>query len=309
MKNKMIIFVGMIILIVASAGCQIINMETKKENSARIQLQTDNTEKKNSRVSDFSKSDLEAMFKDVNDEAVLNFFYDDYNKDGVHEAYVLTEDKLWYISCSGCEIVLEKLQHVDAFESKILSFVTKDYLLLQYEDNLNNTRVYSIDNKNKVMEADVSDRGVISVDKDGEITLKVRISNQKDSAKPEEWGTYYIYYQIEEGFREYGAIPICEEQFLEYEGAENILDKIYQEYKGREVSVAFLYRANHIIHINISVADKQKKMYYNLPVQYGIKEVKPVSDKIYKGKAEAAYMVNIATFPTSFKHPVKSVAE
>lgn len=306
MKKKISVMIAVFALIGTVTGCQMINTETKNENSAQIELQTDKTEEESAEISNLSKGDLKAMFEEVNNEAVLKFFYDDYNKDGVHEAFALTENNLWYISPAGCEIVIEKLQNVDVPMSEILSFQTKDYLLLQFDKAVKNTLIYSIDNEDKLMEANISDKGIFTVGQDGTMRL---VMQQGGAAEKKEQVTCYLYYQIDEGFREYGAIPISEEQFLEYEGADEILEKLYKEFEGKEVAFTFLYRSNHIIDINIAVSSQEDKANYNIEVKYGNVNVEAILKHPVNGKAETAYMLDIATFPTSFKHPMKYISE
>lgn len=306
MKNRIAVFAVFVMLTVLVTGCQMVRKETKNDNFAQIDLQTGKTEEKNMGVSDLSRGDLQAMFEEVNNETVLDFYYADYNKDNAHEAFVLTENKLWYISPASCDIILEDLQEVDVSASDVLSFSTKEYLLLQFSKGSKNTRVFSIDNENRVMEAAISNKGIFRVDREGTMTLKVRTSVDE---KAEDGVTYYLHYQIDGGFREYGGIPISEEQFLEYEGAEEILNDIHQRFENKEAAISFLYRSNSIININISVSDDGEKSSYNMTVKYGNTGVIPVKKRLSKGKVETAYMIEIATFPTIFKHPVKTIAE
>ena len=134
---RSIVFVFWLVMcVLGMSGCSLLEAETRSENENEIQLsfESEKTSEVKSEM-DFSQGDLYTMFSEVNNESVENFLYDDYNKDGIHEAFVVTKEdnqyKLWYMSPSDCRIVCENLEYVDVEKTQILSFETKDYLLLQ----------------------------------------------------------------------------------------------------------------------------------------------------------------------------------
>ena len=90
------------------------------------------------------------MFEEVNNENVVDFEYGDYNKDGTHEAFVLTNDngyKLWYMHDQGCELVIEKFTEDEKISVDKVDYSTKSYLFLhRVENGKKNTLVYTIDN-------------------------------------------------------------------------------------------------------------------------------------------------------------------
>ena len=248
------------------------------------------------------------MFEEVNNETVIDFLYDDYNRDGLYEAFVLTrenEDKLWYISADGCEIVQENLGDAGKAQADILAYRIKHYLLLQQEiDGRKNTLVYSVDNDNKVSEINISGKGYLNQNQDGELILQV-VREEYDATGKKQAAVYdyYLYYALDEGFQEYGAIPIAEEQFLEFEGAGEVLDKIYQDYQEYEVECSFLYRSNHYIHINITLKKDGNLENKHMTLKYDLNSVKGTSEHLMEGKVDTAYMLEIATYPTAFRHP------
>lgn len=303
------------LLTVFCSGCSLHTAETKSENEATIKLGLEDTEENVLHAeSDFSRGDLLTMFESVNNEEVENFIYDDYNKDGMHEAFVLTkvEDyhRLWYLHSKECQMVCDRLENLEQLETDILTFSTKDYLLLQQvTEGKRNTLVYSIDNNNQVQEANISQKGYISMTPSGEIWLQIERETEKEGKVLSEKQTYYLSYVFDEGFKEYGAIPIGKEQFLEFEGAEKILDEISEKYSDYELEYSFLYRANHYININITLLKDGAIEYKNMTLNYDDSSVMYTSEDLADGKIEVAYMLNIATFPTAFKHPKKDMSK
>lgn len=295
--------------LVNTYGCSLLKTETKNENEVDIELTIENTEDTEvEEKADFSEGDLFTMFEEINNETVVDFLYDDYNRDGLYEAFVLTrenEDRLWYISADGCEIVQENLGDAGKAQADILAYRIKHYLLLQQEINgRKNTLVYSVDNDNKVSELNISGKGYLYQNQEGELLLQVvKEEHNASGERKDAVYDYYLYYALDEGFQEYGAIPIAEEQFLEFEGAREVLDKIYQEYQEYEVECSFLYRSNHYIHINITLKKDGNLENKHMTLKYDLSGVQSTSEHLTEGKVETAYMLEIATYPTAFRHP------
>lgn len=294
------------------SGCtNRISKNTVNENEAEITLSMEDKEEKTTEQdSDFSRGDLLTMFEEKNNETVISFLYDDYNLDGLHEAFVITKDKtykLWYMNAVVCELVNDKLGEVDDLETDIVSFKTKAYLMLQQKvDNVKNTLVYSVDNKEKVIQPIISGKGYLYYNQTGNLQMDVMKVDEDITSK----ATYYYYYLIDEGFKEYGGIPIGEEQFLEYEGAAELLEEIHTAYEGYNIEYSFLYRQNHYININLTLYNETEYFYKNITLKYDEHKISKVTKQPEEGKIETANMLEIATFPTAFKHPFKeSISE
>ena len=295
-------------------GCTLASVETMSENETQIELSVNDTEQNvRQEEVDFSRGDLLTMFVEINNEEIQNFLYGDYNKDGQHEAFVLTKKEqsynLWYFYPKECEMVCEDIEGVEPLETDILTFSTKDYLLLQQLiDGKRNTVVYSIDNNNQVFEPNISEKGYINKTSGNEIWLQPE-QEQPMNTNPGEVNTYYLYYVFDEGFREYGAIPIGTEQFLEFEGAQDILDKVSAEYPDYEIEYSFLYRLNHYINVNFSLTKDGNTEYKNMTLGYDDYKVMRTSENLAEGRMCIAYILDIATFPTAFKHPRKQTTQ
>lgn len=298
-------------LLMCLSGCSFVNNVTKSENENEIKLEF--AEEKSSEMKsemDFSQGDLYTMFEEVNNEQIENFLYDDYNKDGIHEAFVVTKVastyKLWYMSPSDCKMVIGNLEYVDNQHTEILAFEIKDYLLLQQTmEGTKNTLVYSVNNNNQVIQSNISGIGHVRHTATGEIFLDVyETADEKSKVeKQQEYTTYYLYYVYDDGFREYGAIPIGQEQFLQFQGAQDILDDIYEKYGDAQLDISYLYRANHYINVNITVYEDSRIENRNITLYYDERKVSYASEDVKRGKVETAHVLGIATFPTAFKEP------
>lgn len=313
MKRISLRYLWIILMSLCLSGCSFVESENKSENENTITLAFEEQESSEVKSEmDFSQGDLYTMFAEVSNESIENFLYDDYNKDGIHEAFVVTKEQnayhLWYMSPAECKIVSENIEYVDNQNTEIMAFDTKDYLLLQQSvKGLKNTLVYSVDNDNQVTQASISGKGYIYQNASGEIFLDVYEEvDEKSKVIQPEYITYYLYYVYDDGFREYGAIPIGQEQFLEFAGAQEILDSIYEKYSGAQLDVSYLYRANHCININITIYEDSRIEYRNIILHYDDEKVSYVTEEIAKGKVDIAHILNIATFPTAFKEPQKN---
>lgn len=276
----------------------------KSTEDIRITLDTteDGTKEK---TTDFSRGDLFTMFEEVNNETVIDFQYGDYNKDGTHEAFVLTDSegyKLWYLHSGSCELVRDDFGESSNVTTDTLEFSTKKYLLLQWEeDGHPNTLIYTLDNKDSVLEPILSGKGFLSGDSQNNMILRVYAKDEQTD--------YYLYYNPDEGFKEYGGIPIAQEQFLEFQNSEEILEEIRQRYSGYEVEFSFLYRSNQYMNINWSFYENGTVQYRHTTLQYDDQKVKVTGELEQSGKVEIAHMLELATFPTAFKHPDNRVSE
>ena len=105
------------------------------------------------------------------------------------------------------------------------------------------------------------------------------------------WNLYYFYW--ENGLKEYGGVEISEEQFLEYDGAENILEKILKD--GYEITSIYK-RQNSII--NINCCDEHYNRNVRILVKNKSVEVFPITESGFyeSGIIKPALISSIATY-------------
>lgn len=308
-EKKWYLCIVCFLFLLGLSGCSLIETQTKSENEIEIELVSENTEnKKNKENSDFSHGDLQTMFEEMSNENVVIFLYEDYNQDGIHEAFVVTKEddyKLWYMSGMGCELIQSGIDIGETEIAEILDYGTKSYLLLQRrKGKFNNTLVYTVDNDSHAVEADISGIGYIRRSEGRELSLQ--IPNTEDGGHVT-YLTYYLYHMLDEGFKEYGAIPISEEQFLEFEGAQDIIDTLYEEYADAELTFSFLYRSNHYINLNVVITKNGEVQYKTMTLKYDTRKVSGEKSGLMDGRMETAVILEIATFPTAFRHPEQQI--
>jgi hypothetical protein len=119
------------------------------------------------------------------------------------------------------------------------------------------------------------------------------------------WKDYYLYCEKVNDiqkirFREYGAIEISQKQFLEFEGAQNVIDQIKATDKKAEIR-NILYRGNNIININYIIRVDGGFSQNYVTVHYDDSKVCNMTFG-EGGKYEAAIIPKIATYPV-FKNP------
>ncbi|MBO5470262.1 MAG: hypothetical protein J6A03_11075 [Lachnospiraceae bacterium] len=298
-------YVGFLLgCVVLLMGCKGTNRLESEQGAVDIRITLDTTENDvKDKTTDLSRGDLFIMFEEMNNETVMDFQYGDYNKDGTHEAFVVTNSdgyKLWYMHPAGCELVEDNFEGKTIVTTDTLEFSTKKYLLLQQEiAGHPNTLVYTLDNKDQVVQPIVSGRGYLKEESGNHMVLRV----YGDKDKADEYCDYYLYYNPDEGFKEYGGIPIVEEQFLEFQGSSDILEDIRELYGEYELDITYLYRSNQYMNINWSFYEEGKIQYRHATLQYDNEKVRVAGELDQKGRAEIADVLEIATFPTAFKHP------
>lgn len=105
------------------------------------------------------------------------------------------------------------------------------------------------------------------------------------------WNVYYFYW--DDGLKEYGGTLITAEEFLQYQGSEEILSQIAAD--GYEVTTIY-QRKNGIININCcdGVSNKNVRTVY----RDGYVEASPVTEGYYyeDGIIKPALNMEIATF-------------
>lgn len=122
------------------------------------------------------------------------------------------------------------------------------------------------------------------------------------------WKKYYLYW--DDGFKEYGAIYISEEDLEKCEGAKDILSQIAS--KGGIVT-NIMYRENGIININIEMIDDTYLVNENVTLKLNGNSVSLVTvndygeDEVQKSSYGGIYLEarypDIASYPDSF--PIK----
>lgn len=110
------------------------------------------------------------------------------------------------------------------------------------------------------------------------------------------WKFYYFYLDTK-GFHEYGAKQISRKEFMNYKNAAVILKKINKEYSApkKVLKTSFLKRSNGLVHVNISIGDKESVSNYYCTYKI-TKDKKLILEDSEQGNYLAASLKEIAVY-------------
>lgn len=249
-------------------------------------------------------------------ENVLKVFYDDFDGDGVKEAFVLTGElvnndaqaswqsgKVWFVG-EFYKLVQEGLTTFSTFEPQIV--VTEDTKLLHVvKENERESHSYLFGvHGGKPYARFAYEKGYLR-EENGVWFLNNRVTDAYYEEETEKFvgdtdKDYYLFLvQDSDGakvLREYGAVEITVEQFQEYEGSDDVFAGIKTINKNAEVT-NILYRENGIINLNFVIPDDLGYFQKNVTVNYGAGKVD--NFRAGEGKYEIALVPEIASFPSS----------
>ncbi|MCD8130155.1 MAG: hypothetical protein LUE16_02570 [Lachnospiraceae bacterium] len=216
------------------------------------------------------------------DETVLTFIYDDFDGNGVYEAFAFcgeeNEDQiyigvLYFITENGVTALRERdgywtMGDVIYFEdSRIVS-------ISEYFTTGSLGYYYRV-NGEEVIELAVSGKaGTLYEDEKGRISMTDSRYDAFIDGTGRTWNVYYFYWDNDlKELMEYGGTLISENEFLVYEGAEDILEAI----KGDGYRITSIYlRKNGIININGS--DGERNVNVRVKYENGAVEVYPLEN-------------------------------
>lgn len=230
---------------------------------------------------------------------ILNFIYDDFDNNGVFEALAFAgiyesddgiyNGTLYLVTQNDVKVIREKDWYwnsgeiYDVGDEKIIS-ITK------YFTTGGISYYYQVDEMT-FKELEGSGYGNGFQDKDGKLYMTDSQYDATTDWKGHTWNLYYFYW--ENGLKEYGGIEISKEQFLKYDGAEIILERISED--GYKITSIYK-RQNNIIHINCC----DESYYKNVRVLLNNEQVAsfPITeDKFYEdGIIKSALVPEIATY-------------
>ncbi|MGI6588592.1 MAG: hypothetical protein ACOX2N_07485 [Peptococcia bacterium] len=252
-------------------------------------------------------------------ENVVKVFYDDFDGDGVKEAFVLTgeltnkqdecswsEGKVWFVG-QFYEMVQDGLFTHFSFEPSIITL--DDIKLLhvpkEYATGCHSF-LFGVVKEEPYTYFDY-EKGYI-YEENGSLLLN---NDAYDAYYEADTGMfvghtykdYYLYCEKDDdnfkGFREYGAVEISLEQFLKFKGAQDMLEQIKAINNNAEIT-NILYRENEVINLNYIIRDDLGYAQKNATVNYNDKEV--YNFIAGDGKYEKAIIPEIASYPI-FKEP------
>jgi len=234
----------------------------------------------------FSPS-LETLFLSIpNNQKIWLTYTDDFDHDHKPESFAFvgedeTNTALYFADENGSFLLLP--DNVNATDSPVNVISNGENQWVRVESfGGSSTRSYVFFMKNGVPVLDESLNAMLVSAYSFQEETTWFLGWQDDFSQPPEIGGHgflpywYFWDEKSEAFREFGAIPITQEQLLQFDGAEEILSRIEQE-NGRITEI--LYRANRIMHINYNVVEQdgvESRRTYTL--QYDSRSVNIILD-------------------------------
>ena len=257
-------------------------ISSKNFNAARNAI-SDIYKKNSNLILEKKKSDLKDSFKkQVNFEegknTTFDFFFNDYDKDGIYEAFVVIgknennifKGELWFINND----LLQKLEDISTSDYKNFTIDNGDILHFEVPnikaDGSSTATIWQFKG-NKVEKVLTIDNGYVVQDKEGFLYLKYATEDMEATEEnPESFNgktikSYFLYYENE--YKEYIGNEISKDEFLGYNKGKQILDELDSKFKkkfpeAKSIEINnIISRNNGIIHINYIVNNKDGKIY------------------------------------------------
>ncbi len=204
------------------------------------------------------------------DGLILSLDYDDYDGDGVYEAFAFVADRkspsdYLFEGYGGVFLLVtqDSMEELDAMDSGLIPgayfrFGDRKIVRLDYINSLTSSVsfLWTVDG-GKPRGLNLSGWGqYFHKDSEGNLCLLHSVYDGTSDHTGHSYKPYYFYFDGQD-FVEYGAVPITVDQFLTCPGAEGILAEIEQD--GMTVA-DILYRKNGLIHLNLKL-DYEHGMY------------------------------------------------
>lgn len=186
-------------------------------------------------------------------EPIINFIYDDFDNNGVYEAIAFCGEydsmeniysgTPYLVTREGVQRIREEDLYSNAGivynfgNTKIIS-ITKHYATSSV------SYYYEIDGT-EMREIDGSGFGELYQDEYGNMCMTDSQYDAMVDGTGHTWNVYYFYW--DDGLKEYGGTEISQEEFLQYDGADSIINTILAD--GYDITTIYR-RANRIININ-----------------------------------------------------------
>lgn len=255
-----------------------------------------------------TEDELKAIVSDRISEPIVNFIYDDFDSNGIYEGIAFCGEyydydgsyfgTLYFVTQNGIQVMREEDMYWNA--GVVYDFGdTKIVSIKEYFRTAGISYFYEI-NGMEFKEIEGSGWGSMFQDEEGRIYMKDSQYDANVDGTGHTWNQYYFYW--DDGLWEYGGTEISTEEFAEYSGADDILDKISAD--GYEITS--IYRRENGI-ININCCDG----YWNKNVRIFLEEdhvtVFPITENYFyqEGIIEPALIPSIATYGEKLIEKVK----
>lgn len=274
--------------------------EDNDNNNENFTLSTEETISKEVNKDEVSEESLKSMLSEKVELPVLSFIYDDFDNNGVFEAVAFCgeyydEDgsffgTLYFVSQDGVQVISEEDDYWDS--GRVYDFDNaKIIAITQYFTTGGLTYFYQV-NGDEVIEIKGSGYGNgLYQDEQGRMYMTDSQYDACVDGTGHTWNIYYFYW--DDGLKEYGGTQISVDEFLAYEGSNEIIKRIEED--GYEITSIYK-RKNGIM--NVNCCDGLSNA--NVRIAYDDKNVEslPVTEDYYyeEGIIKPALIPDIATY-------------
>jgi hypothetical protein len=260
------------------------------------------------RLPDIGEITLKTMLSDKTKEKILLWEYGDFDNNGEFEAFAVAGEErdsgemngTIYIVNSGGVTELDK----NSYFEDVFTFTCDDETFIcAVFYGVQKTRIWGV-NDTSAFEPAISGIGIFfTIDENEDITLCPTTLdnftyfgdvNGSVVRKP-----YYFFY--DNGFKEYGGVPLTLDELKKIENAEKTVGEI--EHEGGEIT-EILIRGNGIININYTIDDTDvENLKWNRTKTLKISDntATEITGYDYEGVYEKAFLPEIAVFPDELK--------
>ena len=237
-----------------------------------------------------SETELLAIMESSSKHKIENYVYTDMDHDGTNELIGVYSNEMglyqtWYCSGDGktCVLVHQNNDGMDACEIELLNIGNETHVVLNAYRMMGTGKNYSIIAlRNKEIICLISNKyGHVSMSDGGDITLDVEAYDGMYDPSIgglilHTWKDTYLFFDGDT-YKEYGALEISEQEFLEYQNSQEIKNEIESELRqSNTVSLEFTFfkRKNGIMHIQCNVYGDSGE------IQYGYYTVRYEGNKL-----------------------------
>ena len=252
---------------------------------------------------DVTQEEMEALLESESGKEVLYILFDDFDKDNASEAFAILGNleyagasfgelsgEIWFASATECRKLQDRNEFkiFDVFDIDGIHFIKTEECYVTESV----TRLWNVVDGSAIS-VDLNNAMAFEVAEDETITV---IHNTYDGCSDGSGHTYkhyWLYYQ--DGFHEYGGVPITQEELLSFQNAKEVLDEIAT--KGGSVT-NILKRENGIININYQIPfDWAEGVYSNEYITLTYTDLAVTKIEQEMGVYLPAYFENIAVYP------------
>lgn len=258
-----------------------------------------------------SEKDLLQILESTSGNTMETYKYVDMDHDGNNEIIGAFSNngqyQFWYCSSDGetCKLIHTDKDKMEACDLKLLEMDNVTHVAANTYRTMGNVKEFSIlaldNNDVKCVEEDTY--GYVSMNEEGDITLNVGVyDSMYDSTVGNTTGRTskdtYIYYD-NGAYKEYGATPIQEAEFLNFENAKEIKDKVASKMssilsdnnlEAGQLVYQYYTRKNGIMHIECDYHMENGSIYYGyFTTKYKDNHIEDSLSEYTPGKMEEAF--------------------